>query len=86
MEEDDDDDDENSCNIMYPRNIVCFRYKTANTLHEGDKKKSNAVMGKQMVDNLQLNKVSFILQAKATVYLTSIEFYMEDCVPRGLVN
>jgi len=23
---------------MYPRNMVCFRYVTVNTLHKGDKK------------------------------------------------
>jgi len=26
----------NSCNIIYPRNTVCFRYITVNTLHKGD--------------------------------------------------
>jgi len=43
---------------------------------------TNAVIGKQMVDNLQLNNISFILWAKATVlYLTSIEFYYGGLCP-----
>jgi len=27
---------QNSCNTIYPRNIVCFRYIIENTLHNGD--------------------------------------------------
>jgi len=27
----------NTCNIIYPKNMVCFRYIIANTLHKGDK-------------------------------------------------
>ena len=29
---------QNSCNTIYPRNIVCFRYIIVNTLHKGYKK------------------------------------------------
>ena len=29
---------QNSCNIVYPRNMVCFKYITVNTLHKGDNK------------------------------------------------
>jgi hypothetical protein len=29
---------QNSCNTIYPRNIVCFRYIILNTMHKGDKK------------------------------------------------
>ena len=29
---------QNTCKIIYPRNIVCFRYIIVNTLHTGDKK------------------------------------------------
>jgi hypothetical protein len=28
----------NSCSIIYPRNMVCFKYITVNTLHKGDNK------------------------------------------------
>jgi len=27
---------QNSCNTIYPRNMVCFRYMTVNSFHEGD--------------------------------------------------
>jgi hypothetical protein len=27
---------QNSCNPVYPRNMVCFRYVSVNTLHKGD--------------------------------------------------
>ena len=27
-----------SCNIIYPRNMICFRYIIVNTLHRGDNK------------------------------------------------
>ena len=26
---------QNSCNTVYPRNMVCFRYKIVNTQHKG---------------------------------------------------
>jgi len=30
-----------SCNTIYPRNMVCFRYIIVNTLHKGDNKCNN---------------------------------------------
>jgi hypothetical protein len=27
---------QNSCDTVYPRNMVCFRYISMNTLHNGD--------------------------------------------------
>ena len=27
---------QNSCNTIYPRNVVCLRYITVNTLHKGE--------------------------------------------------
>ena len=27
---------QNSCNTLYPVNMVCFRYISVNTLHKGD--------------------------------------------------
>jgi hypothetical protein len=27
---------QNSCNTVYPRNMVCFGYISVNTLHKGD--------------------------------------------------
>ena len=32
---------QNRCNIVYPRNIVCFRYTIVSILHNGDNKDNN---------------------------------------------
>jgi len=29
---------QNSCNTVYPRNVICFRYIIVHTVHEGDNK------------------------------------------------
>ena len=45
---------QNSCNTAYSRNVVCFRYIIANTLHESDDKDENNKVLKFM-----LNKQDF---------------------------
>jgi len=32
---------QNNCKIIYPRNMVCFRYIIVNILHKGDNKDNN---------------------------------------------
>ena len=32
---------QNSCNTIYPRNIVCCRYVIVNTMHKGDNKEDD---------------------------------------------
>jgi len=32
---------QNSCNSVYPSNVVSFRYEIVSTLHEGDNKDDN---------------------------------------------
>ena len=42
---------QNSCNTVYPRNMVCFRYIIVNTLLKGDNKDDDAAVGAVADDN-----------------------------------
>jgi hypothetical protein len=50
---------ENSCNTIYPRNMVCFRYIIVNTLHKGDNKDNNNNNNTVFVD--RENKTEYVI-------------------------
>jgi len=47
----------NSCNTIYPRNMVCFRYIVVNTLYKGDNKDDDDYENNNNNNNNELSKL-----------------------------
>jgi hypothetical protein len=69
-----------SCNAVYPRNMVCFRYINVNTMHKGDnkdddndneeeKEKKNAIKGIHVYLFFLILIQMFILLQAYSVYV-----------------